>query len=344
MVADEKPIVSLCLAAFAGADRAATNLSLTSGLTRHLSLSSADPRGREVDFAIAHVRESRPAMVIFNSWSTVYARILAALRRQPIAFGVLWHSSPGQMDLSREWPTLSPILRERRIAHLFFASEPMHALLAPRLRNARHLPNTLASTDWDAPRRDRVPQSRSRPRITLFAQPAESARKNITGCLLALGSLRSRHALHLNGLSREPRYRMLLDLLRLRYRDWGWMPRERYDAVVRSASVGLQVSFAETYGYVVAEHLARGVPVGGSPSVPVLARLSPALRRRLVVANPDDPIEICDKIRFLLDHPRTAAVIAARARTDALTWNRRDIAKVIATLRDCLASRSRRAS
>jgi len=78
--------------------------------------------------------------------------------------------------------------------------------------------------------------------------------------------------------------------------------------------------------------------------VPVLARLSPALRRRLVVANPDDPIEICDKIRFLLDHPRAAAVIAARARTEALTWNRRDIAKVTATLRDCLASRSRRAS
>ena len=38
MVADEKPIVSLCLAAFAGADRAATNLSLTTGLTRHLAV------------------------------------------------------------------------------------------------------------------------------------------------------------------------------------------------------------------------------------------------------------------------------------------------------------------
>ena len=40
---DAKPIVSLCLAAFAGADRAAVNLSLTTGLSRHVTLSSPNP-------------------------------------------------------------------------------------------------------------------------------------------------------------------------------------------------------------------------------------------------------------------------------------------------------------
>jgi len=342
-MAAETPIVSLCLAAFAGADRAAVNLSLTTGLTRHLSLASAESHGREVDFAIAHLRESRPALVLFNGWSAAYGRILAALRRQPIGCAVLWQSGPGQTDLASEWPALAAVIGERRIAHLFFASAAMHAMLAPRLRHARHLPNTLAGADWDPPRRRRSPRRRSSAGVTLFAQPAESARKNVTGCLLALGSLRRRHALHLNGLSGEPRYRMLLDLLRLRYRDWGWMSRERYDAVVRRASVGLQVSFAETYGYVVAEHLARGVPVIGSTAVPVLARLSAPLRRRLVVANPNDAGEIRDKLRFLLDHPRAAALIGARARAEAQAWNRRDIAQASATLRECLVSRGRRA-
>lgn len=339
---DDKPIVSLCLAAFAGADRAAANLSLNTGLLRHLSLVSADPLGPEIEFTIAYLRERRPVLVIFNGWSAVYARVLAALRRQATAFAVLWHSGPGQTDLAGEWPALAAIVGERRIAHLFIASESLYATLAPRLRNARHLPNTLARAEWDAPKRQ--PRRPSGTQITLFAQPAESARKSVTSCLLALGTLRRRCRLHLNGLSLEPRYRMLLDLLRLRYRDWGWMPPQQYDAVVRRASLGLQVSFAETYGYVVAEHLARGVPVVGSAAVPVLARLSPAVRRRLIVTNPDDPAEIGAKIRFLLDHPRVAAAIAARAQAESLSWNRRDIAKATATLTQCLAHRGERTS
>lgn len=341
---DAKPIVSLCLAAFAGADRAAVNLSLTTGLARHVTLSSSNPRGPEVAFAIAHLRERRPALVIFNGWSTVYARILAALRRQPIEFAVLWHSGPGQTDLAGEWPALSAIIGERRIAHLLFASESLQATLAPRLPNARHLPDTLAGGEWNTPHPSHAAPRARRAQITLFAQPAEAARKNVTGCLLALGTLRSRCCLHLNGLSRDPRYRTLLDLLRLRHRDWGWMTPQQYDAIVRRASIGLQVSFAETYGYVAAEHLARGVPVVGSPAVPVLARLSPSLRRRLVVSNPDSPSEIRDKIRFLVDHPRESAAIGARAGAESAAWNRRDITKATAVLRGLLASRGRRAA
>ncbi len=337
---DDKPIVSLCLAAFAGADRAAVNLSLNTGLVRHLSLASADPHGREIEFTIAYLRERRPAVVIFNGWSAVYARVLAALRRHATAFAVLWHSGPGQTDLASEWPTLAAIVGERRIAHLLIASESLHAALAPRLENARYLPDTLACAEWDRPKRQ--PPRHRRAQITLFAQPDEAARKSVGACLLALGALQRRFRLHLNGLSREPRYRMLLDLLRLRYRDWGWMSAQQYDTVIRRASIGLQVSFAETYGYVVAEHLARGIPVVGSAAVPVLARLSPAVRRRLIVNNPDNPAEIGAKSRFLLDHPGVAAAVAARAQAESLAWNRRDIAKAKATLAQCLAQRGGR--
>jgi glycosyltransferase involved in cell wall biosynthesis len=343
---DRKPIVSLCLAAFAGADRAAVNLSLTTGLSRHVTLSSPNPQSPEIDFTVAHLRERRPALVIFNGWSPVYARILARLRRQPIEFAVLWHSGPGQTDIAGEWPALSEVMGERRIAHLLFASESLRETLAARLRNAHHLPDTLAEAEWNTSQAKRAARSaarRRRAQITLFAQPAESARKNVTGCLLAIGTLRSRVCIHLNGLSREPRYRTLLDLLRIRYRDWGWMKPQRYAAVVGAASIGLQVSFAETYGYVVAEHLARGVPVVGSAAVPVLARLTPGLRRRLVVANPDNPGEIGEKIRFLLDHSSVAATIGARARIESSRWNRRDIATATDVLQRLLSNRRRAA-
>jgi glycosyltransferase involved in cell wall biosynthesis len=337
------PIVSVCLAAFAGADRAAVNLSLTTGLTRHLTLSSADPHGAEVEFTLAHLRERRPALVIFNGWNDVYARILAGLRRQPIEFAVVWHSGPSQTDLTGEWPALAHITENDRISHVLFVSAPLHNALAARLPSAHHLPNTLADAEWTTTAPRRSVARRGRARITLFAQAAEAARKNVAGCLMALGELRTRIRLQLNGLSREPRYRALLDLLRLRYRDWGWMERQRYAAVVGGASIGLQVSLADSYGYVVAEHLARGVPVVGSPAVPILARLSSGLRRRLIVTNPDDPGEIRDKVRFLLDHPRLAVAIGARARGESARWNRRDIATATAVLRRLLAQRGWRA-
>jgi glycosyltransferase involved in cell wall biosynthesis len=339
----DAPIVSLCLAAFAGADRAAVNLSLSTGLSRHVTLSAPDPHGREVDFMLAHVRQHRPLLLIFNGWSDVYARILTALQRQPIAFAVHWHSSPSQTDLAGEWPALSRVIDDRRIAHLLFASESLHDALAPHLRSAHHLPETLADAEWTMSRAHPAVVPRSRAQITLFAQPAEAARKNVTGCLLALGDLRNRVRLHLNGLSHEPRYRTLLELLRIPYRDWGWMTPQRYAEVVRGASIGLQVSLADTYGYVVAEHLARGVPVVGSPAVPILARLSSGLRRRLIVTNPDDPGEIRDRVRFLLDHPRLAVAIGARARGESARWNRRDIATATAVLRRLLAQRGWRA-
>lgn len=328
----DAPIVSLCLAAFAGADQAATQLARSTRLCRHITLASPSPQSPEVAFAVAHLRERQPRLVIFNGWSDVYAAILSSLRRQPIRFAVLWHSGPGQTDSADEWPALSYLIGERRIAHLLFASAALFEGLAARVRRARHLPNTLA-VDATPP----TPMARPRrAQITLFTQPAEAARKNVSGCLLALAGLRQRVRLHLNGLSREPRYARLLDLLGIRYREWGWMTPARYAAVVSSASLGLQVSFAETYGYVVAEHLARGVPVVGSAAVPILSRLSSGLRRRLIVANPDDPNEIREQIRYLLDHPRAAATLGRRAGAEFARRNRRDIATATAVLRRLL--------
>src|SRR5262245_47486794 len=123
--ADAKPIVSVCLAAFAGADRAAVNLALTTGLSRHITITNPDPRGAEVEFVVAHLRAELPALVHCNGWSVAYKVVLARLRRAPIAFAVDWHSSPGQTGMAGEWPALAEILAEPRIGHVLFASRSL---------------------------------------------------------------------------------------------------------------------------------------------------------------------------------------------------------------------------
>ena len=96
-----------------------------------------------------------------------------------------------------------------------------------------------------------------------------------------------------------------------------------YEAAVARAQLGLQVSFAESYCYVAAEHLLAGVPVG-SAMVPALDALSPALRERLIVSSPEAVDEIREKLQFLIDRRATARRSGRRARDELLAANARD--------------------
>lgn len=337
-----KPAASLSLRGFPGVDQSLVYLSQTTGLTRHLTLASPNPEGLEARFFAEHLRESRPRLVIFGGWSPVYARLLEALRDEPIGLAVHWHSSPGQTDMSREVEKLAAVLVEPRIDYLLFASPAFVAPLSLR-GDVHYLPHTL-----EIPRQ-RTPEPRPATgpgeplAITLFCAAAEYRRKNVINSLLALAGLRGEYRLLLNGLSLDPDYRVLLDALGLRYEERGWMERGDYEAAVATAGLGLQVSFAESYCYVAAEHLARGVPVLGSPMVPVFERLSPAVRRRLVVAAPEDPAEIREKVQFFLDRPAARAEIGERARAELAAASARD-ARAARELLAALIERGRRGS
>jgi hypothetical protein len=72
-----------------------------------------------------------------------------------------------------------------------------------------------------------------------------------------------------------------------------WMDWPEYDAMVRDdVSIGLQVSFTESFNYVALEHLLHGKPVIASPAV----RYVPAPWK----ASPDDPQDIARRILLVL--------------------------------------------
>ena len=89
--------------------------------------------------------------------------------------------------------------------------------------------------------------------------------------------------------------------------------------------VGLQISMAESFNFVAADHILRGVPVLASAMVPVIADLPGAACRRLIVDHPDDPLAIRRALRALLGDPESPA-LAAAARRAVITTNRRALA------------------
>ncbi len=316
--------LSLCLRGFPGANRALVNLNRLADLGRHITLASPDPHGAEARFVAELCRERQPRLVVFGGWSPLYAGLVEALRAEPIRFAVLWTSSPGQTDLSREGDKLDAILAEQRIETLLFTSPSFAESLAGKRAGIHYLPLALHldSSIGETPSKA---QGLNGPfEITLFCAAPEYARKNVLKCLLALAGLRGAYRLVVNGLSRDPHYGALLERLEIPWQDWGWMERSDYDAAVAQAQVGLQVSFAESYCYVAAEHLLAGVPMLASPMVPALAMLSPPLRERLIVSSPESVGEIREKLQFLLDRPTLCAELGRRARAEFLTANARD--------------------
>ena len=112
--------------------------------------------------------------------------------------------------------------------------------------------------------------------VSLFCPPAEYRRKNILNALYALLQVVGDFSLALNGLSHDPAYAVILARLNLRFQEWGWMARERMRKNCGRLDWGMQLSFAESFNYVAAEHLLRGIPILASPMVPVMDLLDDA--------------------------------------------------------------------
>jgi len=322
---EDKPIFSICLNAFPGTNRALVNLSQTSKLTRHVSVASTQPEGPEARFLIMLLQEHLPDIVLFGGWSPVYAHIMHELRNTGIRFGVYWTSSGGQTDMSEEMPKLAHILRDPGIDHLVFSSPGLAEGLQAAGRQVWNLPVTLTIPESlpDAPsgsrREDRALA------ISLFCPPAEYRRKNILNCLLALSETVGQFKLYVNGLSEYPAYRTMLDELQVVYQDLGWMERATYEDFLWSLDLGLQVSFAESYDYVAAEHIARGVPVVASPMVPVIEMLSPNTRSQLVVNAADTVDAIRERVQMFVDDPARCKALGNTARDEFLRANVRNV-------------------
>jgi hypothetical protein len=299
-----KPEVwTFCVKGFPGSNRALINLARNTGLTKHFVLSANHKESPEVRFFVDHVKAEGPGVVIWGGWSTIYESMLDQLAVQRSDFGILWTSSPGQVDISQETEQLSFLLKDSRLRYKLFTNQVFASVLKSHLENVHYLPDTLLMP-VSSPMKARPQTDTSREVIiSLFCYPFEYKRKNILNCLLALSTLPHDYLLYLNGLSEDPHYKAILAALNVPYKDFGWMDERRYQMLLGTIDIGLQVSFAETFNHVVADHILRGIPVVTSRMVPIMNKMPVEVKKKLVADNPEDPMEIKDKIEYLISNP-----------------------------------------
>jgi len=97
--------------------------------------------------------------------------------------------------------------------------------------------------------------------------------------------------------------------------DWNWVDwksNEEYYNILRRMILGLQVSLSESFCYFVLELAMLKIPSIVSKTISWYAD-DWDLNNDCVIENPNDPIEIRDKINNILDHPDTYSAICERS-------------------------------
>lgn len=290
--------LSVCLGGFPGTDRALRELSAATGLTRHVTIADARPNSVELRFVAAMLVETSPRLLIVGAWDDVYDALIDVAVSRGIRVAAFWTSTGGQSEIGREVDRLERVMDDARIQTRWFTHVPLAAALQHAAPGVAAMPAILPRVPAVVRVRPRRAH-RAPVRIGLFSSPHEYHRKNILNSLLAVARLGPAVELHVNGASRPGGYRAWFERLGLVYVDHGWMDDEGYAAVVGNLDVALQASFAESFNFVAAEHLLRGVPVVGSRMVPVIGLLPVHLREAFIVDNPDNPLAIAARVRAL---------------------------------------------
>jgi glycosyltransferase involved in cell wall biosynthesis len=127
-------------------------------------------------------------------------------------------------------------------------------------------------------------------KINLCALGPSKNRKNLFTVLAAFQYLSDQHVLHINV---SPEYYQaniegVFNTERVINHDW--MEQRDYYALIKQCVAGFQVSVAESYDYVAAEHLLLGTPVICSNSIPAVAI------EALTVRNHEDGGELLGKL------------------------------------------------
>lgn len=328
--------IAIVAAGFPGSATALGELAEATGLVHCVPLRGVDARSAEARFVHALLRTRQTGLLIVGGWSRAYEPFVDAAAAQRIPVAVYWNSTAGQTGMSVEVEHLTACLADRRVDHRWFVQRDLAAALGTPDRRCEWMPNVIALPAARASAATRRPASFSttRPaRVALFCSPHEYSRKNVLTALVALSRVRRPAVVHVNGLSSDARYRPWLDRLRLRWVDHGWMSRDAYVDTVASLDLGLQVSFAESFNYVAADHLLAGVPVLVSPMVPSVAGLTPGLARPFVVPTADDPGVLTAAIDRVLAQPVRARRQAAALRVDLIAAQRTALARARRVLR-----------
>lgn len=239
-------------------------------------------------------------MVILGGWTPHYYEAIKKIAGANVPIGMFWTSSVGQNDFSNNGIEVSfihlitDLLKAEIVQKLFVATpsvksmydqiiDPEKVILLPYAYNWDEIqqylePDIYVGDNW----------------VDLFC-PGDT-RKNIL--VQTHGAKLANAHLHYSGL--RHRYRWFADLIKVRYTDMGWMKKPNpYYKAVQTMKLGLQVTYAETFDYVVAEHFGLKRPCLIST---VMGQwVDKKLWKDLMVYNLDDPLEVEDKIEHILN-------------------------------------------
>ena len=237
-------------------------------------------------------------MVIFGGWHPIYYEALQRIRGEGIPSAFFWTSSVGQTDFSNGGveitflQIISDLIRSDLLDYVILGT-PQNLSMFQQFTPAEKTIYLPYAFDWDDVQKHKNEDLETgEDWVDLFC-PADT-RKNIL--VQAHGAKLANVRLHYSGL--RPFYKYFSDLIDLRYTDMGWMPKENYYKVVQTMKLGLQVTYAETFDYVVAEHFAMERPCLISTVMGTWVESS--LWDELMVYNVDDPFEVRDHIQKIV--------------------------------------------
>ena len=280
-----KPILTVCPENYPGTTSVLKHYNVTN-LVEHTDTISPDTvRGRK--------------LVILGGWHPIYYESAKKILSENIPIGIFWTSSVGQTDFSNNGVEVSYIhnimdwIKAGLIDYVFVARKEVQSMFEQFIDPAKVIYVPYAF-DWDVVQESIVPDMPvGEDWVDLFC-PGDT-RKNL---LVQMHGAKLADAhLHCSGL--RPRYRWFADLMKIRYTDMGWMQKDQYYRAVQTMKLGLQVTYAETFDYVVAEHFALKRPCLIST---VMGSWVPEkLWDDLLVKNLDDPFEVANAITRILN-------------------------------------------
>jgi len=284
-----KPIITVCPKSYPGVTSVLKHYDVT-GLTQHTDeISKETVDGRK--------------LVILGGWHPIYYEALQRLYIHNIPTALFWTSSVGQMDFSNNGMEISYIhlikdIVMSKLLDYVVLGTPQNFDLFKQFIPKEKLIYLPYAFDWNNIQKfkDNTLEM-GKDWVDIFC-PLDT-RKN--PLVQIHGAQKADVHLHFSGL--QPRYKFFAQLIKLRFTDMGWMSQENYFKSIQTMKLGLQVTYAETFDYVVAEHFAMERPC--LISTVMTSWVDKKLWKYLLVKNLDNPLEVAEKIKKIVNLSET---------------------------------------
>jgi len=286
-MSEEKPILTVCPEAYPG----------TTSVLKHYSVSNLVEHSDEISPQTVEGKK----LVILGGWHPIYYEAVKKIHAANVPIGMFWTSSVGQNDFSNNGIEISFIhiitdmLNSGMVDKLFVATPSVKSMY-DQIVDPEKVILLPYAFDWDDVQKSLKPDVPvGDDWVDLFC-PGDT-RKNIL--VQTLGTKLAGGHLHYSGL--KPRYKWFADLIKSKYTDMGWMGKpDPYYTAVQTMKLGLQVTYAETFDYVVAEHFALKRPCLISTVMTQWVD-NKRLLKDILVHNLDEPLEVAEKIEHVLN-------------------------------------------